>query len=215
MNYLAHVLLSSGTPERLAGALLGDFVKGPLDGRFPPAVRAAIALHRAIDRYTDRHPLVQEGRSLVSAGRRRFAGILVDVFFDHFLACHWKRYCDRPLERFTGEVYATLLARRHGFPERLQRMLPRMASEDWLAAYRDLWAVEAALNGIARRLSRFDRARVLGGAIEELTGHYAGFEGRFLAFFPQLQAFAANAPSGPAAGGCPELPRVSAVAGAR
>jgi acyl carrier protein phosphodiesterase len=193
MNYLAHVLLSRDGPDQLTGAMLGDFVKGPLDGRYAPGVRAAIALHRAIDRYTDQHPLVRAARGVVSPGRRRFAGIIVDVFYDHFLACHWDRYCEMPLAPFTRMVYRTLLPQSAGFPERLQRMLPHMAREDWLSSYRELWAVEAALDGIARRFRRFEQARVLVGAIGELSDNRAVFEAGFLEFFPQLQRFVSAA----------------------
>lgn len=190
MNYLAHVLLCGPAPEAITGALLGDFVKGRLDGRFAPAVAAAIAQHRAIDRYTDGHVCVRESRRLVSAARRRFAPILVDVFYDHFLARHWSRFCRTPLADYTRHVYAVLLAQRHTFPERLQRLLPPMCRDDWLGSYGELRAVEAALNGIARRFARPERARALAGAVEELVREYARFEQHFLEFFPQLMRMA-------------------------
>ena len=193
MNYLAHAFLSRDAPERLIGGLLGDFVKGPVGERYSPAVRAGILLHRAIDRYTDDHELVRASRALVSPERRRFAGILVDVFYDHFLARHWRRYSEVALPDFTREVYATLLAHRAGFPERLQRILPWMAGDDWLGSYGELWAVDAALNGIARRFRRFPRARVLTGAVEELEHNYTDLEVYFLRFFPELVAYVEEA----------------------
>lgn len=191
MNYLAHAFLARHTPELLTGGMLGDFVKGALDDRYGPAVRAGIALHRAIDRYTDAHELAHASRALVSRERRRFAGILVDVFYDHFLARHWPRYSPLPLTAFTGEVYATLWPQRAGFPERLQRMLPWMRADDWLASYADIEAVDAALHGIARRLKRYPRAVALETGVEELLANYAALEAQFLAFFPQLHAHAA------------------------
>lgn len=188
MNDLAHVLLSGPAPEAVTGALLGDFVKGPLADRFPPAVAAAIAQHRAIDRYTDGHARVRESRRLVSAARRRFAPILVDVFYDHFLARHWTRFCRTPLADYTRHVYSILLPQCHAFPERLQRMLPHMCRDDWLGSYGELEAVDAALNGIARRFRRRPEraAGTLRGAVEELVREYARFEAHFLDFFPQL-----------------------------
>jgi acyl carrier protein phosphodiesterase len=195
MNYLAHAFLARATPERLTGGLLGDFVKGALDGRYSPAVRAGIALHRAIDGYTDRHPLVQASRARVSVARRRFAGVLVDVFYDHFLARHWSRYCTVPLPQFTRAAYAVWLPQRAAFPERLQRILPRMAAEDWLASYAERRAVDAALAGIARRLARFERARVLRDGGRELERDYHGFEADFLAFFPELMRHVEDQPA--------------------
>jgi len=195
MNYLAHALLSRATPQLLIGGILGDFVKGALGQRYSPEIRAGILLHRAIDRYTDAHPLVHVSRARISPARRRFAGVLVDVFYDHFLARHWQRYAELPLEAFTQQVYATLLPHVAVYPERLQRMLPHMAADDWLAAYAEVEAVDAALHGIARRFARFTRfarAPLLADGVQELLQNYAALEDDFLAFFPELQRYAAD-----------------------
>jgi acyl carrier protein phosphodiesterase len=190
MNYLAHALLSGNSDAAITGGLLGDFVKGRLDGRFDTEVTEAIVLHRAVDRFTDAHAIPHASRALISPARRRFAGVLVDVFYDHFLARHWSRYCDIALEDFTAHVYAILLPQRDGFPERLRHVLPHMAANDWLASYAELWAVNAALNGIARRFQRFPRAIVLVDAVIELETNYREFEEHFLAFFPELMRYA-------------------------
>ena len=189
MNYLAHAFLSRASPELLIGGLLGDFVKGALGERYTPAVRAGILLHRAIDRYTDAHPTVRASCALISPVRRRFAAILVDVFYDHFLARHWQRYADLPLEEFTQQVYATLLPHTPDYPERLQRILPRMAADDWLASYAEIESVDAALHGIARRFQRYPRAVVLNDGVQELLLNYAALEQQFLEFFPELLGF--------------------------
>lgn len=189
VNYLAHAFLSCHSPEAVIGALLGDFVKGPVADHHPPAVRAAIQLHRAIDRYTDEHPIVRASRALVSPARRRFAGVLVDVFYDHFLARDFARYSATPLEDFTQRVYEMLARQRETYPERMQRLLPRMVATDWLASYARLESVDAALNGIARRLRRFPRAQVLTTAVEELEREYPRFRQHFHAFFPEVLRF--------------------------
>jgi acyl carrier protein phosphodiesterase len=186
MNYLAHTLLSHNSPEDILGAMLGDFVKGPLDTRYAPVVREAILLHRAIDRYTDAHPVALASRLLVSAPRRRFAPILVDVFYDHFLARHWDDYCELPLAQFAAHVYDVLLTHRAELPERLQWVAPHMAADNWLMAYAGLEGIDAAVNGIARRMQRFPRAAVLHGGVEELQNNYDAFEHDFRRFFPQL-----------------------------
>jgi acyl carrier protein phosphodiesterase len=192
MNYLAHVFLARATPALLTGGLLGDFVKGRIDDAWPAAMRTGIELHRAIDHYTDAHPLVTASRALIAPERRRFAGILVDVFYDHFLARHWPRHAELPLDRFTQHVYAVLWPQRREFPERLQRILPWMRADDWLASYADLDAVAAALRGMARRCRYAERARPLAGGIDDLHAHYAPLERQFLDFFPQLECFAAE-----------------------
>src|SRR5262245_32979021 len=135
MNFLAHLYLSDGSDEGLLGGLMGDFVKGPLDDRYPPAVMRGIAQHRRIDTFTDAHPVVLRSKARVSAERRRFAGIMVDMFYDHFLARDWARFADEPLDTFSGRVY-DLLARHHDrLPERLRRMAPYMIRGDWLGSY--------------------------------------------------------------------------------
>jgi acyl carrier protein phosphodiesterase len=189
MNYLAHAFLSRSSPELLIGGLLGDFVKGALGERYTPGVRAGIRLHRAIDRYTDAHASVRASCALVSPARRRFAAILVDVFYDHFLARHWPRYSEQPLADFTRHVYATLLPQLASYPERLQYILPRMAANDWLASYAEIESVDAALHGIARRFQRYPRAAVLADGVQELLNNYSALEQYFLAFFPQLLGF--------------------------
>jgi acyl carrier protein phosphodiesterase len=201
MNYLAHAFLSRSSPELLIGGLLGDFVKGALGERYTPAVRAGILLHRAIDRYTDAHATVHASCALISPARRRFAAILVDVFYDHFLARHWQRYTEQPLTDFTQQVYATLLPQLASFPERLQHILPRMAADDWLGSYAEVASVDTALHGIARRFQRYPRAVVLADGVQELLHNYLALERHFLAYFPELLGFVAselhNAPAPP------------------
>ncbi|MFD2980371.1 ACP phosphodiesterase, partial [Klebsiella pneumoniae] len=87
--------LGGPAPQQLLGSLYGDFVKGSLEGRFAPALEAAIRLHRQIDSYTDRHPVVLAALARFPRERRRFAGIVLDVFFDHCLARHWGNYADQ------------------------------------------------------------------------------------------------------------------------
>lgn len=185
MNYLAHVFLARHSSEAMIGGLLGDFVKGSID-TYPAEIRAGILLHRAIDRYTDSHVMVRASCALMSTRRRRFAGIMVDVFFDHFLARHWHRYTDMPLPVFTRAAYGQLLARSAEFPPRLQRVLPHMAADDWLASYRDVEVIDAAINGISRR---FRRANPLQGGAQEMLDNYAPLEENFLRFFPELMQF--------------------------
>lgn len=105
MNYLAHLHLGGQLPAQLLGSLYGDFVKGRLQGQYSPQIEAAIQLHRSIDRFTDSHPLVGQALSRFTLTRRRYAGIVLDVFFDHCLARDWAQYADQPLERFTSQVY--------------------------------------------------------------------------------------------------------------
>jgi acyl carrier protein phosphodiesterase len=186
MNYLAHLHLGGQRPAQLLGSLYGDFVKGLLPGRFPPEIEEAIRLHRRIDAFTDAHPLIRQAMGRFPAERRRYAGIVLDVFFDHCLARDWSRYADRPLDAFTDNVYQ-VLANEPQLPERLAFIAPRMAAQDWLGSYKDFEVVGDALAGIARRLSRPEG---LAGAMQELRRLYQPLSEDFNEFYPQVQAFA-------------------------
>ncbi|TDK57927.1 ACP phosphodiesterase [Pseudomonas moraviensis] len=188
MNYLAHLHLGGQRPGQLLGSLYGDFVKGRLQGQFDPEVEAAIALHRRIDVFTDRHPLVDIALGRFSETRRRYAGIVLDVFFDHCLARDWTLYADRPLEQFTADVYH-VLSRERQLPERLAKIAPHMVANDWLGSYREFEVLEQVLRGISRRLSRPEE---LAGAMAELRRLYEPLSEDFSLFYPQLQDFAQN-----------------------
>ena len=188
MNYLAHLHLGGQRPGQLLGSLYGDFVKGRLQGQFDPEIEAAIQLHRSIDMFTDRHPLVDVSLSRFSLTRRRYAGIVLDVFFDHCLARDWTLYADRPLEDFTCDVYRVLAAEPQ-LPGRLAQIAPHMAANDWLGSYRDFAVLEQVLRGISRRLTRPEE---LAGAMRELEKLYEPLSEDFRLFYPQLQVFSQN-----------------------
>lgn len=195
MNYLAHALLAGpGHADRL-GALLGDFVKGPLPAGLPADVAEGVRLHRAIDSFADAHPAFRASRARVSRVRRRYAGVMVDLFYDHFLAARWDEFHPQPLAAFTADAYALLAARPELLPPRLAALLPVMRAEDWLASYRRVEAVGLALDRMAER--RIARPNPLAGAGAELAGRYPEFAADFAAFFPDALAFVAAARRAP------------------
>lgn len=185
MNYLAHLFLADATPESLVGAMLGDFVKGAAKNNYPPTIQRNIELHRRIDSYTDAHPIVRSAKTLIAPERRRFAGILLDIFYDHYLAKNWAQFSTVALPAFTQRAYAALQHHHAVLPERLQRMLPFMMAEDWLGSYAQIEWVELTLQRMARRLRE---GNTLASGMEELHRHYHKFEADFLLFFPDLLA---------------------------
>jgi len=191
MNYLAHLHLGGQRPGQLLGSLYGDFVKGRLQGQFAPEIEGAIQLHRSIDVFTDRHPLVDVALSRFSLTRRRYAGIVLDVFFDHCLARDWTLYADRPLALFTSDVYRVLSSERQ-LPERLAKIAPHMVANDWLGSYQEFDVLEQVLRGISRRLTRPEE---LAAAMQELRRLYEPLSEDFRLFYPQLQDFARNYPA--------------------
>ena len=190
MNYLAHAWLARHSDEAILGGLLGDFVFGrSVLQDWRPSVRIEIVRHRRIDRYTDEHPAVVEARALFG-GLRRYAGIVLDVYFDHRLARDWPRWNDESLHDFTARVYRVLREHRDELPPRLQAIAPRMAAHDWLGSYAVRGNVDGAVRGIATRLSR--NGDKLVACLEVLSSHEAAVDAAFETFFPDLIESAAR-----------------------
>ena len=190
MNYLAHAWLARHSDEAILGAILGDFVFGQSTLQdWPMSIRSEIVRHRRIDRYTDDHPAVVAARGLFdAAGLRRYAGIVLDVYFDHCLARDWLRWNDVSLTTFTSRVYRVLHDHRGQLPPRLQAIAPRMAAHDWLGSYRQRKNVDAAVRGIATRLSRNGERLI--ACLDVLRANEARVDAAFEAFFPDLIAAA-------------------------
>ena len=183
MNYLAHLFLSEGTPESLIGNLLGDFVKGSIENMYPKEITKGIYLHRKIDSYTDSHPVFRSSKRLISLNRRRFSGIMIDVFYDHFLAKNWSHYSNIKLKDFTNYVYQVLQDNQNILPERLKAIIPNMISRDWLASYKESAGINRAINGLSHRIKRKNN---LFGGVEELFLNYQQLQADFSIFFPEL-----------------------------
>ncbi|HYW03537.1 MAG TPA: ACP phosphodiesterase [Gammaproteobacteria bacterium] len=186
MNHLAHLLLSEPDPDAVVGNLMGDFLRGPVEQLESPALRRGVRLHRRIDSYADAHPVMRRSRRRLPSPYRRYAPILLDVFYDHLLTRHWDRYVSVPLREFSARVYLLLERRRHLMPERMQRYVWYMREYDTLYGYRRRAGIERALSGLSRRMRR---SNPLSESAGELFRLYRDLEGDFLEFFPQLQAF--------------------------
>lgn len=197
MNYLAHLYLSPPGEDAMLGSLLGDFVKGPLTNtevseRYSADITRAIELHRRIDSFTDSHPVVTGSRNRVSSSRRRFAGIMIDMFYDHFLAKYWDEFHHHPLDVFTGDIYGVLTRRHAELPDRLQHTARFMVDLDWLGSYAQMESVGTALNRMSQRLRR---ENTLVDSAEELESHYSAFESDFRRFMPDVINFAQQSAS--------------------
>lgn len=183
MNYLAHALLAGDHPADRIGGVIGDFVKGPLDplpAGLGPGLAAGVMLHRRIDSFADTHPAFLRSRGRVSAARRRVAGVMVDMFYDHFLARHWAQFSEQALGDFTADTYRMIAAHPEPLPPSFGPVFERMRAHDWLANYRDVAVVALALDRMAE--FRLRRPNPL--------ATYAGLEADFLDFLPDARAFA-------------------------
>jgi acyl carrier protein phosphodiesterase len=185
MNHFAHLVLSQPTLESTVGNLLGDFARGIDPGTLPRGVRAGLSNHRAVDRFTDAHPRVREMKRGFSRQRRRFAGIALDIYFDHLLISFWNHFEARELEPLIEAFYHRMLDGRELMPgERMREVTRRMVDYDWFGSYRDIDAVAESLDRVAGRI-RFENR--FAGAIEDLQRHHDLICEEFLEFYPELQ----------------------------
>jgi acyl carrier protein phosphodiesterase len=184
MNFLAHAYLSGDNEKLMVGNFIADFVKGKaaLDS-FEEPIQRGIYLHRAIDLFTDTHEIVRESKKKLREKYRHYAGVIVDVFYDHFLAKAWQDYHHKRLDTFADEVYATIDKHFLILPESVQQFFPYMVRGNWLVSYSKVEGIGRALTGMSRRtpyLSRMDEAT------NDLLKHYNEFQKEFSQFFPAL-----------------------------
>lgn len=185
MNWLAHLFLSEPTPAFRIGNLLPDLVSAPALSGLPPEFLRGVRQHRRIDAFTDSHAVFRRSVARVKPEFRRFGGILVDIFYDHFLSRDWPSLSPIPLPAFVDEVYASFEIHQHEIPTEAYAHLERMKSANWLCAYGDLGGVSTTLGRIGLRLRR---PVPLANAISVLEDDYAGFQDDFAAFFPQVRS---------------------------
>ena len=155
MNFLAHLLLAGEDEDLRLGALFGDFVRGRSAlAAFRPPVQTGIMLHRHIDAHTDSLPEVAALREGFPAEFRRYAGIIIDLAFDHELALNWEHHCRQSIEVFDAGVREMLARHEREVPAALGRFMDYADRRGLFAAYRQKSEVLHSLTGLGRRLSR-------------------------------------------------------------
>lgn len=186
MNYFAHLVLSQPTIKSTVGNLLGDFARGVDQSKLNPAVLAGLKNHRAVDRFTDNHARVAELKQYFSPNRRRFAGIALDVYFDHLLINYWHEFDSRNVNHVIAEFYARMENGQTLMPgSEMRRVTSRMINYDWFGSYQDIDSVAQALDRIAMRI-RFQNE--FSNAIDDLRQHEDMILDAFFNFFPELKA---------------------------
>ncbi len=184
MNYLAHLYLSGNDDDVMIGNFIADSVRGSQIASFPPGVQRGILMHRAIDRFTDRHPVVHESKNRLRPEFGKWPPVIVDVFYDHFLAAGWESHSHEPLAAFARRAYSLFKKRKSVLPDRVRGFLPYMIYGNWLVSYSRLSGVEQALRGMSNR-SRFNPQ--MHRAVPVLEKHYDLFRGEFDRFFAELR----------------------------
>ncbi|MFM9075144.1 MAG: ACP phosphodiesterase [Bacteroidota bacterium] len=185
MNFLAHLYLSGDDPDIRIGNFIGDFVKGRNpEGQFPARVALGIQAHRLIDQFTDAHPLVRSSKDRIRAKYRHYSGVIVDIYYDHFLARQWADHHPVPLNEYAQAVYRQVREQEKIVPERAMNMLPWMEKGDWLTNYSHVEGIRRVLTGMSRRTPY---ACGMEHAAEDLIEHYEGLEDEFNRFLPEVK----------------------------
>lgn len=186
MNFLAHIYLSNNKENILIGNFIADAVKGNQYKNFPSEIQHGILLHRAIDYFTDNHPIVKKSKRRLQKRYGHYNGVIIDIFYDHFLAKNWHNYSEVELSTYVENVYSILEKNRNTLPEKMQKILTSMIKYNWLVNYASLEGMEQVLIGMNNRTNKISNMNL---AIEDLKINYTKFENDFIPFFKELIDF--------------------------
>ncbi len=187
MNFLAHIYLSGDNQLIQIGNFMADGIRGKGYEAYPPDIQKGIMLHRAIDTFTDAHPIFRQSTKKLHERYHHYSGVIIDIFYDHFLAKNWSQYSDFPLENYTASFYKALQENYNSLSEKAKRILPIMMREDWLTIY-------ATIEGISHILQQMDRRSGnksgMQYSVTELLKFYDTFELEFKQFFEEMREHA-------------------------
>ena len=186
MNFLAHIYLSGDSRELLIGNFIGDYVKGKDYEKYPPAIQEGILLHRKIDWFTDDHVVTKQAKQLVRSQYGLYAGIVIDIFYDHYLSANWDQYCDMPLREYVRNRYRILDSGFSMFPVGVKTWFPYFIKSNWLEAYTSFHGLIMVFKRMSYRTSLPDYSEY---AVEQLRENYEEMEAYFNEFFRDIRTF--------------------------
>ena len=196
MNFLAHLYLTREGAASWVGSILPDIVRGRLSDPMSQEMIDAVALHRLVDGFTDRHPMFDRRVDVLRPHAGRFSGIVIDVWYDHLLAVDWAKWHDEPVESFIDHVYEVIRAEPEVVPPSARAVMSRVVDDDWLRCYTTVEGVGKTLSRMSHRIStRFKRDVDLLPALHPLHEHFDDVQEHFRAFFPEVVAFVAGHPA--------------------
>ena len=189
MNFLAHIHLSGENEFIKIGNFMADGVRGKQYENFPQEIQKGILLHRAIDTFTDAHPLFRQSTKKLHSRYHHYAGVIVDMYYDHFLAKNWSDYHPESLAIYSEKFYQSLLDNHSILTSKTQHLLPYMMEYNWLVNYQSVPGLERILSQMDHRTKNQSLMRF---ATEELVAHYDEFEAEFSLFYKEVQLFSKN-----------------------
>tara|TARA_R110002051_G_scaffold56046_9_gene104037 strand:- start:33388 stop:33984 length:597 start_codon:yes stop_codon:yes gene_type:complete len=189
MNFLAHIYLSFNDKEITIGNFIADSIRGNKYDHLPNKVKKGIKLHRLIDTYTDTHDIPKISSKRLHANYSHYSRVIVDIYYDHFLAKNWSKYSAIPLDVFVDDFYDLLEENYEILPDGVKRMMPYMISDNWIYNYSKMDGIARVLNGMNRRTKNKSKMNF---AILDLEEHYDAFEAEFTEFFEELITYSKN-----------------------
>lgn len=186
MNFLAHTYLSGCDEEIIVGNFMGDYVKGRNYMHLPELVRKGILIHRDIDSFTDTHSITRSSRLRLTEKYRKYSGVIVDIFYDHFLAVAWMDYCGITLREYVDRTYDLLKRNYKTLPQGIKVWFPTFLENNWMLRYEHVEGIELVLDKMSANTSLPDHTTF---AIEKLRGEYEEFDKEFKEFFPLIIDF--------------------------
>ena len=186
MNFLAHSYLSF-SEEQLVGNMIADFVKNRDVARLPESIQKGIKLHRAIDTFTDVHPLIHEAKAPFRPLVRLYSGAFVDVAFDYFLANDTTENSQREWQEHSREVYAVLRRYEEFLPEVFKKVLDKMQQDDWLYNYRNEWGIEYSFRNVVNKAQFLDKTT---NVFPTFLANKDFLREKYEIFFPEIKSFA-------------------------
>lgn len=185
MNFLGHFYLSHHDPDLLVGNFIADFVKGKKYLDYPSKIAKGIMMHRKIDEFTDRHTLVRQGKKRLFGKYRHYSGVIMDMYYDHFLASLWDDYSEHKLSSFSAQVYETIENHFSILPERSQFLFPYMKNGNWLLRYASTEGIGQSLTGMSKRINHDSK---LDESVHELHEYYDMYKVEFQQFIIDIKA---------------------------
>jgi len=189
MNYLAHIYLSGSHTDLRFGNFIADAVPGKQYEGYDKGIQDGILLHRAIDTFTDQHPIFRKHSKLLFSDFGHYSRVIVDMFYDHFLASLWNNYHPQTLEMFSADFYNEIEQQEGLLPDKMKRAFPYMKAQNWLTQYRSITGLEIILGQMERR-TKFESN--LSASVKNLEAHYPVFKNDFEVFFEQIQIFVSS-----------------------
>jgi acyl carrier protein phosphodiesterase len=186
MNFLSHLYLSGKSEELIIGNFIADSVKGSNYNQFPSEIKKGILLHRKIDSFTDSHLIVEQSKQRLREKYRKYAGVIIDIYYDHFLASKWNNFSAETLNDYAQYIYRLINKHQSLLPLKSLHFYNYMVKYNILTAYAGLPGIKKVLQGMASR-TKFESNMQY--AAQDLKEHYQLFEKEFENFFPELQQF--------------------------